>query len=378
MKVFILSDISSTHTKRWVKSLSEANVEIFLFGLFKCDESFYADLKNVTVYNYNFSFQTQSVFAQWILGKVLYFKSLKSIKRKIKEFQPDIVHAHYASSYGLLGALAGFHPYIISVWGSDVYSYPKAGNIYKRLLKYSLRKADMVLSTSRCMAEETNRYTSKKIGITPFGVDTDFFKPLAKNASDSLVIGTVKTLSPNYGIDLLIRAFAQVVKQNPDKPLSLQIVGDGPEKENLQNLCCELQIQDHVQFLGFIANENLPQIYNGIDIFVALSFSESFGVVAIEAMSCGCPVVASDAEGFCEVIKDGETGIIVPRNNPEAAAQAIQALIDNPERRHQMGIAGRQHVQQLYDWNKNVETMKQYYQELLQRKSSLNEKNKNM
>ncbi|MCQ2265377.1 MAG: glycosyltransferase [Bacteroidales bacterium] len=376
MKIFILSDISSTHTKRWVKSLSESNVEVFLFGLLKCDESFYSHLQNVTVFNYNFSFQTQSVLARWVLGKVLYFKSLKSIRQKIKDFQPDIVHAHYASSYGLLGALAGFHPFIVSVWGSDVYCYPKAGSIYKKLLKFTLRRADLVLSTSRCMAAETNLYTSKKIGITPFGVDSEFFHPKASDFHHSIVVGTVKTLSKNYGIDLLIRAFAQVVRQNPEKDLLLQIVGDGPEKENLQNLCRELQIMPKVQFKGFVVNEKLPQVYRGIDIFVALSFSESFGVVAVEAMSCGCPVIASDAEGFCEVIKNGETGIIVPRNNPEAAAQAIQSLIDHPEKRQQMGEAGRQHVQQCYDWNKNVETMIHFYHQLLQQNSKLNVKSK--
>ena len=137
MRVFILSDIHSTHTKRWVKSLSEKGCEILVFGLLACDDSFYADLKNVTVYNYGFTFHKSSRSYRWILGKFLYFKSLKKIKEKIREFHPDIVHAHYASSYGLLGALTHFHPYVVSVWGSDVYSYPQAGYIYKKLLEYT-------------------------------------------------------------------------------------------------------------------------------------------------------------------------------------------------------------------------------------------------
>lgn len=364
MRIFILSDIHSTHTKRWVSSLSQCGCEIFLFGLLQCDASFYEKFPNVTIYNYNFSFHKKAFLSRWVLGKILYFKSLRIIKRKIAEFKPDILHAHYASSYGLLGALTHFHPYIISVWGSDVYSYPKAGWVYKKLLSHALKKADAILSTSQCMAKETQLYTTKKIQITPFGVDTEIFKGDERQERNPIVIGTVKTLSKNYGIDLLIKAFAIVCKNNPSKDLQLQIAGDGPDKEMLQNLCHELNVRDKVQFWGFVANQNLPQLYQNFDIFVALSHKESFGVVAIEAMACECPVVVSDAEGFCEVVVPEETGKIVKRDNPEMAAAAIQDLLDHPEKRKEMGKAGRAHVKKHYDWKQNVQTMISIYQQL--------------
>jgi len=364
MKVFILSDIHSTHTKRWVKSLSENRCEIFLFGLLDCDASFYADLKNVTVYNYGFTFNKNSRLYRWVFGKMLYFKSLKKIKEKIREFQPDILHAHYASSYGLLGALTKFHPYIVSVWGSDVYSYPQLGSIYRRLLEYTFKKADLLLSTSHCMARETNKYTNKEIGITPFGVDTERFKPSQKEGDGTFVIGNVKTLSDNYGIDLLIRAFAIVCAKNPDKPLKLRIVGDGPDKTKLQELSRSLGVDGRTEFVGFVDNRRLPEIYNSFDVSVSLSYKESFGVVAVEAMACGCPVVTSDADGFREVVADGVTGFIVPKGNPEAAAGAIQRFINTPELCHTMGAAGRERVLELYNWNDNVRSMIGYYNQL--------------
>ena len=365
MKVFILSDIHSTHTKRWVKSLSEKGCEIFLFGLLDCDAAFYADLKNVTVCNYGFTFHKSSRLYRWVFGKMLYFKSLKKIKEKIREFQPDIVHAHYASSYGLLGALTKFHPYIVSVWGSDVYSYPQAGSIYRRLLKYTFHKADLILSTSQCMAKETNNYTNKAIGITPFGVDTELFKPFQKESNGTFVIGNVKTLSANYGIDLLIRAFAIVCANNPDTPLKLRIVGDGPDKTKLQELSRSLGVDSRTEFVGFVDNRRLPEIYNSFDVSVSLSYKESFGVVAVEAMACGCPVVTSDADGFREVVEDGTTGFIVPKGDPEASAGAIQRFIDNPELCHTMGAAGRARVLRLYQWDSNVQAMLDYYHSVL-------------
>lgn len=368
MKILILSDIHSTHTKRWVKSLSEKGCQILLFGLLDCDNSFYADLKNVTVYNYGFSFHKSSRIYRWTFGKILYFKSLKKIKEKIREFKPDIVHAHYASSYGLLGALTKFHPYIVSVWGSDVYSYPQSGCIYRRLLKYTFKKADLILSTSHCMAQETNKYTDKEIGITPFGVDTELFKPSKKEGDGTFVIGNVKTLSANYGIDLLIRAFVKICANNPDKPLKLRIVGDGPDKTKLQELSRSLGVESRTEFVGFVDNRKLPEIYNSFDVSVSLSYKESFGVVAVEAMVCGCPVVTSDADGFCEVVEDGVTGYIVPKGNVEAAAAAIQKYIDNPELRTKMGTAGRKRVLELYDWNDNVQTMISYYKSIVSKK----------
>ncbi|MEG2070261.1 MAG: glycosyltransferase [Bacteroidales bacterium] len=366
IKVFILSDINSTHTKRWVASLCRQGCEIFLFGLLKCDRSFYDHLPNVTVYNYNFKLSNRLKSARWILGKVLYLGAIGRIKKKIKEFQPDILHAHYASSFGLLGAFTNFHPYIISVWGSDVYSYPKAGNIYKKLLTYSFSKADKILSTSLVMAKEAQQYTSQEIGITPFGVDTSLFvKKEKQSPKQGFIIGNVKSLSKNYGIDVLINAFKIVSDRNPNKAISLQIAGTGPEKQNLIQQCKDLGIDSKVTFLGFIPNHELPAYYNCFDVAVSLSNMESFGVVAIEAMACECPVVTSDAEGFTEIVTDEINGFIVPKQNPEATADAIQKLLDNEELRHQMGQAGREHVLKYYEWNQNVQTMLKYYKNIL-------------
>ncbi len=352
-----------------MKSLAENGCEIFLFGLTATDLSYYDNMSNVKVYCYGFKFHKNARAYRWIMGKVLYFKALPKIKDKIKEFAPDIVHAHYASSYGLLGALTNFHPYIISVWGSDAYDYPKAGFVYKKLFKYTLNKADKILSTSNVMAKETNKYTNKEIGITPFGVDTNWFRPMPKlQPQNYFIVGNVKTLLPIYGIDVLIKAFARVVENNPNLPLLLNIAGEGSQKDELVALTKKLGIAEKVDFVGYILNDKLPEFYNSISVAVSLSVSESFGVVAVEAMSCECPVITSDADGFTEVVEDGITGFIVPKKNVEATANAIQKFIDNPELRQKMGTAGRERVKILYEWNDNVQTMISYYKSITSNK----------
>ncbi|MCD7873784.1 MAG: glycosyltransferase, partial [Acidaminococcaceae bacterium] len=148
--------------------------------------------------------------------KIRYLEALLLLKKVIKIFQPDIIHAHYATSYGLLGALVGFHSYIISVWGSDIFDFPNISLFHKNIIKYNFFKADIILSTSNVMAEEIQKYTSKGIKVTPFGVDINEFKPLNVDSifkPNKIVIGTIKTLEEKYGIEYLIRAFSIVKKE---------------------------------------------------------------------------------------------------------------------------------------------------------------------
>jgi glycosyltransferase involved in cell wall biosynthesis len=215
------------------------------------------------------------------------------------------------------------------------------------------------------MATEVKKYTNKKIEITPFGVDIDLFKKKLKPQNNTFIIGNVKTLSKNYGIDVLIESFKIVVEKNPGLKLKLQIIGEGSDKEKLKVLSKNLGIDEKVDFLGKIENSLLPDYYNNFDIAVSLSHSESFGVVAIEAMACECPVVVSNADGFTEVVENNKTGFIVPKNNAQAAATTIQKYIDNKELIGKFGKNGRKRVEKYYNWNDNVIKMIEIYSKLL-------------
>lgn len=366
MKVLLLSDADSIHTLRWVRSLSARGCEILLFNLLHCDLSPYEGMPNVQVYSCDFVLRDSAALSQRLLDKMVYLKAVRLLRWKIKTFRPDFLHAHYACSFGLIGALSGFHPYVLSVWGSDVYNYPQQGSLYRRLLTFTLKKADYILSTSHCMARETKLYTSKPIDVTPFGVDMRRFAPLqAVDKPAAFVVGNVKTLKACYGIDTLIRAFSIVHERHPQTDMRLLIAGTGPDRDLLISLCEELNIRSIVDFLGYIPNQELPSLYAKFDVSVSLSREESFGVVAVEAMSCACPVVTSDAEGFCEVVDDNVTGFIVPKDQPEAAAEAIERFIDNPRLRATMGAAARQRVAELYDWERNVDTMMDIYRRVI-------------
>ena len=366
MKILFLSDGSSVHTKRWINSTVENGHVVHLFSLAPVNAADYP------AHDFTFTdFALQKRAGG--LSKLKYLKVLPELKKVVKQFNPDILHAHFATSYGLLGSLCGFHPFILSVWGSDVFDFPQKSFLHKAVLKHNLKSADKILSTSNVMAVETKKYTDKEIEVTPFGINTDLFKPEKVSRKDStpfseddVVVGTIKWLESKYGIEYLIRAFYAVSSKHPELPLKLLIVGDGSERTNLENLVSELGLDGKVYFTGRADYSKVPYLHKVIDVYVALSVldSESFGVAIVEAESCGKPVVVSDVGGLPEVVENSVTGFVVERKNAEAAAEKLEKLVIDPELRKSMGNAGRERVLKLYDWNENVAQMMRIYDKI--------------
>jgi len=298
--------------------------------------------------------------------KTSFIKAKAKIKAIINSFKPDMIHAHYASSYGLLGALSGFYPLIISAWGSDVFSFPAKSPLHNYILRYNFKRADVILSTSHALALETKKYTAKSIGVTPFGIDTNTFRPMeVKNifSEGTIVIGTVKQLEVEYGISDLLRAFALVKKRNEGVSLKLLIVGSGSLLNELKILAKELKIENDTVFTGFIPPAEVPAYHNMIDISVFPSLQESFGVSVLEASACEKPVIVSNVGGLPEVVEDGVTGIIVPPADPDKLADAIEKLVRDEELRKTMGKKGREGVERLYNWQNNVKQMIAVYEQ---------------
>ena len=336
-----------------------------LFSLTLDDTDYYKSLDNVKVTCLNYYKVTNIQVGS--LNKLYYIFALKAILKAIRDFEPDIVHSHYLSSYGILGVLTGFHPLILSVWGSDIFTFPKISSLHRKIVKFCLSKADIILSTSNIMSAEVLKYTQKRVIVTPFGVDIGSFRPgkssLEIFEEDAFVIGTIKKLRPKYGIKYLIEAFSIILKKQKNMQPRLLIVGSGTEEGRLKKLTEELGIQKYVSFLPEIPHDKIPEYFKYIDVFTALSISdsESFGVSIIEASACEIPVVVSNAGGLPEVVEDGKTGIVVPVKDIISAAEAIEKLIIDADLRLSMGRKGRERVSKKYNWNENVSLMVDIY-----------------
>jgi glycosyltransferase involved in cell wall biosynthesis len=364
MKLLLLSDPNSVHTIKWAKSLADNGLEIIIFGLGDFAVNDYKKYSNIKVVTLNESITRD----EGSFSKLKYLKALPTIKKIIKEFKPDILHSHYASSYGLLGAISGFSPFILSVWGSDVFSFPNKSFLHKFIFKYNLKKADQILSTSHVMAREIKLYTNKVIEVIPFGIDMEQFKPMPVKSlfgTNDIVIGTVKTLEKQYGIEYLIKAFKILSDKYQNIPLKLLIVGGGSLDKELRQLAKDLHIEEKTVFTGKVPFEDVPRYHNMLSVSVSVSNSESFGVAIIEASSCAKPVVVSDVGGLPEVVKDGVSGFVVSPQDEMETAKAIEKLILDQELRAEIGRNGRDRVKELYNWDDNVKQMIGIYKEMI-------------
>ena len=167
MKICFVGPANSGHIVKWCKWFSQRNHEVHVIS-FTSGEISGAEVHQI---------RTKADAQGGNLGKIRYLFTGSQIKRLIDEINPDIINVHYATSYGAATALSGVKKYILSVWGSDIYDFPKKSILHRGLLKYSLKKAALLFSTSHAMAEEASQYTDKEFIITPFGVDMDLFSP---------------------------------------------------------------------------------------------------------------------------------------------------------------------------------------------------------
>jgi len=366
VKILLLADLNSPHTQKWASALSDAGLHIGIFTLSEVDNSLWNGREGITVYN-PVSFSRKRISGN-SYSKLLYLKARKQLRRVVKEFKPDVVHAHYATSYGLLGALSGFHPLVISVWGSDVMDFPSRSFLHRMLLRYNFKKADLLLGTSLVITDCIARLTSKSTEVIPFGIDTNVFtqgqERIVFEGSD-LVVGTVKSLEKIYGIDILLRAFRLVSLRHPDKPFKLLIVGEGTMEAEYKELASHLGIDSKTVFTGRMPYEKIPFYFQNIDVFANLSRNESFGVSVLEAEACGKPVVVTSVGGLKEVILPGVTGIAVPSDNPEQAANAIESLLLDDKFRAEMGRRGRELVKEKFAMEVCLSRMIAHYKALV-------------
>ncbi len=344
MRILLLAAASSIHAVRWANAFAERGYEVH--------------------------FASQHPATAVLHGKVRYHAlphrkgagyllNGHKVARLVARLRPDVVNAHYASGYGTLARAVKGVPVVLNVWGSDVFEFPDTSPLHKWLLRRNLAHAQCLVSTSEFMARRTRELTGgRQVEVVPFGVDTGLFKPREKGRSGAMVVGTVKTLAHKYGIDTLIKAFARVYQASGGK-IRGRITGGGALRPQLEALTADLGVSAAVEFVGTVPHDQVPEELRTLDIYVALSRmdSETFGVAVIEASACGVPVVVSDAGGLPEVVVDGGTGIVVRRDDPEHAAEALQHLIDDPGTRERMGRQGREHVLRNFEWSRCVDRM---------------------
>lgn len=363
MKICFIAPAGNYHIVKWANWFSARGHEVHVISFID------AELPAVNVHFVDAGVSSKDPD----LKKLKYLFHARKLRHIVEEIRPDVVNVHYATSYGAAAALSGLKGYVLSVWGSDIYDFPLKSPLHKALVKFSLARAGYIFSTSSAMAAETKKYTDKHIDITPFGVDMELFNPAKRDAPDgAFIVGTVKALHPKYGIDHLLRAVAEVVKNRPDIPIKARIAGKGPMEKEYRQLASDLGISDRVTWLGFISQLEAAREWANMDAAVLPSGRESFGVSAIEAEACGTAVIISSAAGLQETTRPGISSIVVPAPRGTVIAEKIAWLFDHPDERLKMGRQGRAFVESRFEIDacfSNIEA--KYYEIMKMRRGSM-------
>jgi len=366
MKIFYIVPLESIHAERWMRYFADAGHDIHLITSDKPSQI----IKNVKVnplkrFGPHFPIISHLVNS---IAKEFQFRKL------IRTLKPDIIHAHYIMRATLLGAVSGFHPFVVTVWGSDILIAPKESKISRYIAKYVLRKADLIT----CDGENVKKamiklgVNSSKIKIIYFGVDTEKFIRGPKDEelknkleiSDSPIIISLRRLEPLYDVETLIRCIPFVFKEVPQAKFI--IAGKGSEETKLKALAKSLKILESIRFVGWIPHNELPQYIASADIYVSTALSDAgLAVSTAEAMASELPVIITDFGDNRKWVKDGINGFIIPLRDPEVLAQKIIYLLQNESERKKLGKANRQIIEEKNNWEKEMSKMKNIYKRLI-------------
>ncbi|KAF5083740.1 D-inositol-3-phosphate glycosyltransferase [anaerobic digester metagenome] len=286
----------------------------------------------------------------------------------------DIIHSHWIIPQGLIGAIIQLItgiPHISSIHGTDihlVHSHRLAHPLIRVISKYSNIITTNSSHTYRLLQDliPYNRINSQ---VIPMGINPEEFssKPHfdIKHQKNILFVGRLITLK---GTDILIEALKNIHVE--DNSIQLFIVGEGPEQKSLEILASDLDITSNVRFLGNLPRNELGMCYKNASVFVLPSItykdqSEGLGVVLLEAMASGAPVIGTDTGGIPDIIKDGINGLLVPPGDPYALADAIIRIFENPDLADRFREAGLKTVRERFSWDKISDQFIEVYQGVL-------------
>jgi L-malate glycosyltransferase len=364
VKLCFLATSDSIHSLRWIRFFCEKGHDIHWISLTPFGSH---TLAGATLYDLS------SKHGRYVsLG----LAALK-VRKIIQCIDPDIVHAHYAGSYGVLAAIAGFHPFVLTAWGSDIL-FAGQDPVKGTLVKWVLRKACLITCDAYHMADAMRALgaDTTKMELVFFGVEVDRFCPGPSDqqtrarwgAQQHCVVISLRNLEPVYSVETLINAVPPVIAEVPEARFI--IAGAGSQGSVLKALCRDLNVEKHVVFVGRYSNTDLPNMLRSSDMYISTSLSDA-GIAAstAEAMACGLPVVVTDTGENSRWIEEGKTGFVVAAKDPDALASKIVFLLKNDRDRLVIGKAAREKIVKSNSYVLEMDKMERLYERLIHSRS---------
>ena len=295
--------------------------------------------------------------ADWLLR-------VADAQHHVRELAPDIVHAHYLTSYGYLAARCNRHPLVMTAWGSDLLVTPRTRPWMRWLTGWILRRADLITGDSASLVEAARQYRPRApVHEIHWGVDRARFAPAPREDKNGVQIVSLRAWEPNYQIATLIDAFALLCQQLPGTPLQLHLLGGGSLEAQLRSQVQARGLDRSVNFHGRLDDAGMAAVLARCKISVSVPTSDATSVAMLESMACGLAVVASDLPANRQWITPD---LLVPAGDARALAGVLQQLASDDARMHQVGAHNAERIALDGDRKAQMDHIDRLYRQLLQ------------
>ena len=357
MRLCLIGDIESIHIKRWSEWMVNRGHEVFIISDKK------GSIEGCTVITMGNPDQD---------SMVNFLRKAFQTRKIVRNVAPDLLHGHYLTGPGFFGAFSGFHPLVVSAWGSDLLVDARRSRLKRTLIRWVIRRADLLHLE---MEMELNMALSlgaknAKIIIAPFGVEPSLFSPQRHDdglrermgVKDSPLVISTRNHENIYDLQTMIRSIPLILKNSPNA--RFLILGSGTETKNLMELASSKGVGGAITFVGKIPHDELPSYLASSDVYVSTSLSDTVSVSLLEAMSSGAVPVVSDIEGNRSLVKDQYNGFLFKTGDHVDLAEKVSNLIRDIPALETYRSRNREIIMKEYDWNMNMMRIEDKYIEL--------------
>lgn len=270
-------------------------------------------------------------------GTLMFLSVLPLMRRLHRQFDFDVIDAHYVYPDGMAAVLCGAYfnrPVVVSARGSDINLFADLP-LVRRALRYTLKRATRLIAVCDALKQQMIALGAEpgKITVVPNGVDAEKFRPMPRKdarrelqLSERRIVLSVGQLIPRKGFDLLLEAMSLLNKEAPAVDAELVIIGEGEQRSVLEQRSVELGLADRVRLVNGVSHDELHRWYNAADVFCLASSREGWPNVVLESLACGTPVVATAVWGLPEIITSDGLGTLVERDAAAIARALREAL----------------------------------------------------
>jgi L-malate glycosyltransferase len=367
VKVLYFSDNVSGHNQRFLEKLSQAGLEVWFLDL-----------------------TSRCVPEGWLPEGVHWVRPKQSLPRNshpaifagfLSEFQqlvaeigPDLIHSGPIQSCGYLTALSGFHPWLLTSWGSDLLFQPQQGPGWKLATQAALSSADAFFcdcDAVRTGAKQMAYIPDSRIVQFPWGIRKGLYGPVGplptqaeyEREPGTHVLICTRSWEPLYGIDTLLEGFRQACRE--DRSLRLLLLGNGSEAARVREFIDVHGLSRMVRTLGPFVKEDMPKWFRAADTYVSCAQSDGTSVSLLEAMATGLPLVVTDIPSNREWVSDGHNGwLAAARSSEEFADRMLRAAHLGPEDRNLFAMRSQRMVEERADWDRNFPRLLEMYERI--------------